>query len=116
MLPHLHADETTWHVGEHLGKQPDRTVRGGTGQWLWTFTNPTTTLYAVDRRASETVGRILGAGFGGVPVSDCLASYDPVDCPKHKCIAHHQRAVNGARWRCRRTARGSNAGRRSSSR
>ena len=94
--PVVHADETSWHVGEHLGKQPDGTVKSGTGQWLWTFTTPKATLYTVDKRASETVGRILGADFKGVLVSDCLASYDPFDCRKHKCIAHHLRAISSA--------------------
>ena len=94
--PVVHADETSWHAGEHLGKQPDGTIKSGTGQWLWTFTTPTTTLYTVDKRASETIGRILGADFKGVLVSDCLVSYDPIDCPKHKCIAHHLRAIKGA--------------------
>jgi hypothetical protein len=92
----VHADETSWHVGEHLGKQPDGTVKSGTGQWLWTFTTPKATLYTVDKRASETVGRILGANFKGVLVSDCLASYDAIDCRKHKCIAHHLRAIKSA--------------------
>jgi transposase len=94
--PVVHADETSWHVGEHLGKQPDGTIKSGTGQWLWTFTTPKATLYTVDKRASETVGRILGANFKGVLVSDCLASYDPMDCRKHKCIAHHLRAIKSA--------------------
>lgn len=94
--PVVHADETSWHVGEHLGKQPDGTIKSGTGQWLWTFTTPKATLYTVDKRAAETVGRILGADFKGVLVSDCLASYDPIDCRKHKCIAHHLRAIKSA--------------------
>jgi transposase len=92
----VHADETSWHVGEHLGKQPDGTVKSGTGQWLWTFTTPTTTLYTVGKRASETICQILGSAFKGVLVSDCLASYDPIDCRKHKCIAHHLRAIKSA--------------------
>jgi len=29
-------------------------------------------------------------------VSDCLSSYDPADYSKHKCIAHHLRAISKA--------------------
>ena len=39
------------------------------------------------------VKETLGEDFEGVLVSDCLASYDPIDCQKQKCIAHHLRAI-----------------------
>ena len=32
-------------------------------------------------------------------VSDCLNVYDSIHCRKHKCIAHHQRAIAKARDR-----------------
>jgi transposase len=81
----VHADETSWWVG-------------GPGHWLWTFTTPRTTVYFVDKcRGSDVVNEILGERFGGVLVSDCLSSYDPVQCLKHKCFAHHLRAIKTAR-------------------
>ena len=82
------ADETSWWVG-------------GPGWWLWVFTTPEgITLYRVEeRRGSEVVREVLGEEFEGVLVSDCLSSYDPVDYRKHKCIAHHLRAIRKARDR-----------------
>jgi hypothetical protein len=41
----------------------------------------------------------LGAGFGGVLVSDCLASYEKVPYRTHKCIAYHLKAIAEARKR-----------------
>ena len=43
--------------------------------------------------------QVLGDDFRGMLVSDCLSSYDPPTCRKHKCIAHHQRAIAAARDR-----------------
>jgi transposase len=82
------ADETSWWVG-------------GPGWWLWVFTTPEgTTLYRVDEsRGSQVVQEVLGDEFEGVLVSDCLASYDPPTYRKHKCIAHHLRAISKARDR-----------------
>lgn len=75
------ADETSWYVGEPKW-------------WLWIFTTPTATLYRVERgRGSDVVRETLGADFNGVLVSDCLSSYDPLVYRKHKCIAHHLRAL-----------------------
>lgn len=78
--PAVHADETSWWVG-------------GPGSWLWTFTTPQVTVYHVSNRSSQVVRDILGEPFPGVLVSDCLSSYDPIHCTKHKCIAHHLRAI-----------------------
>jgi transposase len=81
------ADETSWYVGEP-------------GWWLWVFTNQEATAYVVDEsRGSQVVRDVLGDDFGGMLVTDCLATYDPIDCRKHKCIAHHQRAIAKARDR-----------------
>jgi len=83
--PAVFADETSWWVG-------------GPGWWLWTFTTPQETVYVVDRsRGSPVVADVLGSEFAGMLVSDCLASYDPAPYRKHKCIAHHQRAIAKAR-------------------
>lgn len=85
--PAVFADETSWWVG-------------GPSWWLWTFTTPTTTLYQVNNsRGSDVVKATLGEDFPGVLVSDCLASYDPIDCRKHKCIAHHLQAISKAEKR-----------------
>jgi hypothetical protein len=81
----VYADETSWWVG-------------GPGWWLWTFTCDTATVYAVEpSRGSAVVAGMLGDGFGGVLVSDCLSAYDPPPYRKSKCLAHHQRAVAAAR-------------------
>jgi transposase len=85
--PAVHADETSWWVG-------------GPGWWLWTFTTPRETLYRVDAsRGSAVVADVLGEDFAGMLASDCLSSYDPIDCRKHKCTAHHLRAIAQARDR-----------------
>lgn len=79
--PAVFADETSWWVD-------------GPGWWLWVFATPETTLYRVDRsRGSQVVLETLGKDFPGMLVSDCLASYDPPAYRKHKCIAHHLRAL-----------------------
>ena len=77
----VYADETSWYVG-----QP--------GWWLWIFTTPEATLFRVEKsRGQDVVQDTLGSRFDGVLVSDCLASYNPLDCRKHKCIAHHLRVL-----------------------
>ncbi len=82
--PAVFADETSWWVG-------------GPGYWLWVFTTAEQTVYRVDRsRGSQVVRDILGDDFGGMLVSDCLSSYDPAEYAKHKCIAHHLRAISKA--------------------
>jgi transposase len=80
--PATYVDETSWWVG-------------GPGHWLWVFTNPTTTLFQVeDRRSSVVVTEVLTPTYTGVLVSDCLNIYDAVPFErKHKCIAHHQKAI-----------------------
>ena len=81
------ADETSWWVN-------------GPGWWLWVFTNQNTTAYMVDQsRGGQVVCDVLGADFRGMLISDCLATYDKIDCRKHKCIAHHLRAISKARDR-----------------
>jgi len=80
--PATYTDETSWWVG-------------GPGQWLWVFTSATTTLYQVrDSRAAAVVTDVLTPNYPGVLVSDCLNIYDTVPLEsKHKCIAHHQKAI-----------------------
>jgi hypothetical protein len=84
--PAVFADETSWWVN-------------GPKWWLWVFTNPNTTVYRVEqRRNAEVVNNTLG-DYAGMLVSDCLNSYDSLDCRKHKCVAHHLRAIRQARDR-----------------
>ena len=83
--PATFADETSWWVG-------------GPHWWLWGFTTPETTVYRVEpKRDSQVVKDTLGEDYAGMLVSDCLNSYDSMDCRKHKCIAHHLRAIAEAR-------------------
>ena len=77
----VYADETSWWVN-------------GPGWWLWVFTTPRATLYYVAAsRGAAVVREILGDHFGGMLVTDCLASYNAIDCRKHKCLAHHLRVL-----------------------
>ena len=78
------VDETSWWVG-------------GPGWWLWTFTNENATIYRVAKSRGGAVATETLGDFEGMLVSDCLSSYDPLPYRKHKCIAHHQRAIAEAR-------------------
>src|SRR6516165_7852726 len=83
--PVVHSDETSWWVG-------------GPGWWLWVFVNAHSTLYLVDQsRGRCVVTAVLGADFGGVLVSDCLATYDDATTLQHKCYAHHHKAISEAK-------------------
>jgi len=83
--PTVYADETSWWVGE-------------AGWWLWVFTTPKQTVYVVQKsRGQGVVAAMLGGSYGGTLVSDCLNSYDPIQCTKHKCYAHHLKAIAEAR-------------------
>jgi hypothetical protein len=85
--PAVFADETSWYVG-------------APGSWLWTFTSDTTTVYRIEAgRGRGVVTETLGEDFAGMLVSDCLSAYESVPYRKHKCIAHHQRAIAEARRR-----------------
>ena len=83
--PVVHSDETSWWVG-------------GPGWWLWVFVNAQSTLYVVDQsRGRCVVTELLGADFGGVLVSDCLAIYDDATTLQQKCYAHHHKAIKQAK-------------------
>jgi hypothetical protein len=82
----VYADETSWWVGGP--------------RWLWTFTTPDRTIYRVEKsRGKDVVFDTLGAHFGGVLVSDCLASYENLPFIMHKCYGHHLKAIAQARDR-----------------
>jgi transposase len=82
--PVVYADETSWWVNEPKW-------------WLWTFTTPATTVYRVERRRNADVVHDTLREFEGLLVSDCLSSYDVAPYRKHKCVAHHLRAIKHAR-------------------
>ncbi len=85
--PAVYADETSWWV-----RNP--------GYWLWVFTTPDRTIYRVERsRGKDVVFDTLGAHFGGVLTSDCLASYENLPYIMQKCYAHHLKAIAAARDR-----------------
>ena len=72
----LHADETGWRINGRLG-------------WLWCFTTPTATLFAIERsRAGPMVLKLITEQFAGVPVSDFWAAYNILVCVKQKCLVH----------------------------
>lgn len=80
------ADETSWWVNQIW--------------WLWVFTALDTTVYRLDRhRNRDVIVNVLGSEFGGMLVSDCLASYESLPYRTHKCIGHHLRAIATARKR-----------------
>ena len=82
----VYVDETSWWVSDP--------------RWLWTFTTPDRTIYRVEKsRGKDVIFDTLGAHFGGVLVSDCLACYENLPFIMHKCYAHHLKAIAQARDR-----------------
>jgi hypothetical protein len=74
--PHVHADETGWRTEGRNG-------------YLWALTDPTHTLYHVDRyRSGKVIEGLIGKAFGGTLVSDFFSAYGTLDCAKQKCLAH----------------------------
>ena len=72
----LHADETGWRINGLLG-------------WLWCFTTPSATLFAIERsRASPVVLKFITEQFAGVLVSDFWGAYSILVCAKQKCLVH----------------------------
>lgn len=101
------VDETSWWVvhpkaGEfgkqELGGHPQRQPQGEESLWwLWVFAGEEQTVFRVEpRRNREVIQRILGSDYGGVLVSDCLASYDDATPVQQKCYAHHLKAISTA--------------------
>ena len=72
----IHADETGWRID-------------GENAWTWVFTQPLLTLFVTDKsRGGKVVRDILGEAFSGTLVSDFYGAYDPLNCPKQKCLTH----------------------------
>jgi hypothetical protein len=83
----VYVDETSWWLG-------------GSGCWLWAFVTPNLAIYRVQAsRGKDVVLDTLGETFGGVLVSDCLASYENLPYTMHKCYGHHLKAIAQARDR-----------------
>jgi len=80
-----YMDETSWYVSDP--------------HWvLWVCTAPLYTLYHVDPSHGGPVAeKLLGPEYAGVLVTDCHAAYRRLKCRKHKCIAHHLRALHKSR-------------------
>ena len=75
--PVVSPDETGWRVGAVL-------------HWLWAFTTPKTTVYAIrPGRSFDDAATILGADFAGVLVRDGWAPYRRFTHALHQsCLAH----------------------------
>lgn len=73
----LHADETGWRVN-------------GKTNWLWCFSNSTTTYYLIDRcRGSPALTRFFQQEFQGTLVSDFWGAYNKVVCARRQtCLVH----------------------------
>jgi transposase len=76
----VHGDETGWRIN-------------GKNGYLWTLTNPTHTLYHIDRsRSAKVIVDLLGKSFGreggGKLVSDFYGVYDRIGGTQQKCLAH----------------------------
>lgn len=75
----VHADETGWRVGR-------------CNAWLWVFSSPTVTIYAIragrGARSSEVPRAILGEDFDGILIVDGWAAYDVLECRKGRCVGH----------------------------
>lgn len=82
---YLHSDETSWYMGSPKS-------------WLWVFTNADQTLYKVaDSRGRQVIQQVIGTGYQGVLISDCLNIYDDVNPVQQKCYAHHLKAIKAAK-------------------
>lgn len=75
--PVVSPDETGWRVGAVL-------------HWLWAFTTPDTTVYAIrPGRSFADASSMLGVDFGGVLVRDGWAPYRRFTNALHQtCLAH----------------------------
>jgi transposase len=72
----VHADETGWRIGD-------------LSDWLWVFSSQRITIYqAGGGRGHDVPLEMLGQEFGGILVSDGLASYNPLPYLKGRCLGH----------------------------
>lgn len=79
--PFTHADETGWR-------------KDGVNHWLWCFAALGTVVYLIDRhRSGKVVESVLGKQYGGVLISDFLASYNKIKSRKQRCLVHLLRLI-----------------------
>ncbi len=72
----LHGDESGWRVN-------------GKTHWLWCFTTPIATLFAIEKsRAGPVILKYIKDIFNGVLVSDFFGAYNILTCAKQKCLVH----------------------------
>ena len=77
----LNADETGWRVN-------------GKTHWLWCFTTPALTYYAIDpTRSGEVPRRLLAECFEGTLVSDFFSAYNTITSERQTCLAHLLREI-----------------------
>jgi transposase len=75
--PVVSPDETGWRTGGHK-------------RWLWAFTTPVLTVYAIAAsRGFDVAASVLGEGFDGALVRDGWAPYRSFDEAVHQtCLGH----------------------------
>ena len=82
----LHADETGWRTN-------------GKTNWLWCFTNASSTYYMIDRsRGSPALAKFFIAEFKGTLITDFWGSYNAVACADRQlCLVHLLRELEQTR-------------------
>jgi transposase len=75
----VHADETGWRIGR-------------LNAWLWVFSNPKVTIYAIrggpGSRSHSVPEEILGPDFDGFLIVDGFAAYTVLEYHKAQCNGH----------------------------
>src|SRR5262249_54530421 len=75
----VHADETGWRIQ-------------GVNGWLWVFTNPQVTVYAIrtgkGARGHNVPEEILGPDFDGYLIVDGFLAYTALEYRKGQCNGH----------------------------
>ena len=76
----VHIDETPWK-------------KGGVLHWVWTGVGDDVTVHRIDRRRNrDALERLMGKDFGGLVVTDRLATYDNIPADRRQlCWAHLER-------------------------
>ena len=76
----VHIDETPWK-------------KGGVLHWVWTGVGDDVTVHRIDRRRNrDALERLMGKDFGGLVVTDRMATYDCYPAKRRQlCWAHLER-------------------------
>jgi len=81
----VQGDETGWRIN-------------GQTAWALCFRDPRLALFLIDRhRRRDVLIRVLGESFAGTLVSGFYATYNGLDCPKQRCLAHLLRELDKLR-------------------